>query len=167
MSGLPLTSALIVLFLLAFPRAVSAHCPLCAAGVVGGLTLTRWLGIDDVYSGIWLGGLVGSLSFWFGGSLKRKFVPYQEYLVFLFLFLLTTVPFLYVGLGNPHAPRLFGVNRLFFGMVVGGVVFLAATFLDRVLRRLNKGHVLFPYQGVILTLGSLVVSAVILYLFLR
>lgn len=150
----------------ATPTVVRAHCPLCTAGVLGGLTLTRWLGVDDIYSGLWFGALIGSLSFWFGRSIKRKFLPFQEYLIFIFVFLLTTVPFLYEGLTNPHVPQLFGVNRLFAGMVIGGLVFLASTLLDKFLRILNKGKVFFPYQGVVITIGSIAMSVGIAYLLL-
>lgn len=162
-----LITVFVALFFVGTPRAALAHCPLCTAGVLGGLTLTRWLGVDDVYSGLWFGALIGSLSFWFGGSMKKKYLPYQEYLLFLAMFLLTTVPFLYSGLSNPHAPRLFGVNRLFAGMVGGGLVFLASSFLDRWLRLVNKGRVFFSYQGVMVTIGSVVVTLFITYLLLR
>ena len=39
------------------PSAVYAHCPLCVAGAAAGITLTRWIGVDDLITGIWIGGL--------------------------------------------------------------------------------------------------------------
>ena len=42
-----------------------AHCPLCAAGAAVGITLTRWIGIDDSITGVWIAALLGSMSFWF------------------------------------------------------------------------------------------------------
>lgn len=162
-----LTAPIVAIFGLVFASPVSAHCPLCTAGVLGGLTLTRWLGVDDIYSGLWFGALIGSLSFWFGGSVKKRYLPYQEYVLFFLAFLLTTVPFLYSGLSNPHVPRILGVNRLFAGMVLGGIVFLLSSCLDKAVRRVNKGHSLFPYQGVIMTLGSVIVAAGVTYLLLR
>lgn len=145
---------------LSFPVHAFAHCPLCTVGIVGGLTLTRWLGIDDIYSGIWIGALVGSISFWFGNSLKKKYLPYQEYLIFLILFLLTIMPFIYMS----PSLALFGGSRLFTGLVVGGIVFIASGFLDKGLRQVNSGRPLVPYQGVISTIGSVAASVSAVFL---
>ena len=41
--------------------AVKAICPLCVVAVGAGLGLSRWLGVDDVVSSIWIGALLVSM----------------------------------------------------------------------------------------------------------
>ncbi|KKU63742.1 MAG: hypothetical protein UX88_C0023G0019 [Candidatus Woesebacteria bacterium GW2011_GWC2_47_16] len=60
-----------IIFLLS-PKTALAVCPVCTVAVGAGLGVSRWLGIDDSVSGIWVGGLVVSLSFWFADWLTKK-----------------------------------------------------------------------------------------------
>jgi len=57
---------LIFLFIvdLFLPSYALAVCPVCSIAVAGGVGLSRWLGIDDTISGIWIGGLIISLAIW-------------------------------------------------------------------------------------------------------
>ncbi len=36
-------------------------CPVCTIAVGAGIGLSRWLGVDDLISGLWIGGLIVSL----------------------------------------------------------------------------------------------------------
>ena len=65
-----LISFLIILLFL--PFCAWAACPVCSVAVAGGVGFSRWLGIDDTISGIWLRGLIVSLSFWFLSWLDKK-----------------------------------------------------------------------------------------------
>ena len=51
--------------------AANAVCPVCTVAVGAGLEGARLLGVDDVITGIWAGGLTLSLFFWTAGWLKR------------------------------------------------------------------------------------------------
>ena len=66
-------SALIVFVaaVLAMPAAW-AVCPVCTVAVGAGLEGARLLGVDDVITGIWAGGLTLSLFFWTVGWLKKR-----------------------------------------------------------------------------------------------
>src|SRR3989337_792083 len=55
-----------------FPRVIQAHCPLCVAGAAAGVTLTRWVGVDDSITGIWIAALLGATAFWLEMFLVRK-----------------------------------------------------------------------------------------------
>ena len=59
-------SSVILSFLLFFASSsvASAHCPLCTAGAGAGLALSRWLGIDDSISGIWIAAFLGATALW-------------------------------------------------------------------------------------------------------
>ena len=41
-----------------------ALCPVCAIAVGAGIGVSRWLGVDDTITGVWVGGLIVS----FGGA---------------------------------------------------------------------------------------------------
>ena len=49
-----------------------AVCPICTIAVCAGVGLSRWLGIDDMVTGLWLGGLFVLLSISTIAWLKRK-----------------------------------------------------------------------------------------------
>src|SRR3990167_8422483 len=61
-----------------------AHCPLCAAGAAVGITLTRWIGIDDSITGVWIAALLGATAFWFSNSLGRKYKIFFNRFIGLF-----------------------------------------------------------------------------------
>src|SRR3972149_7194264 len=55
-----------------FTREAHAVCPVCTIAVGAGLGLSRWLGIDDAISGVWVGGVILSSSFWLIDWLEKK-----------------------------------------------------------------------------------------------
>ena len=56
--------------LMALPA--KAVCPVCTVAVVAGLGLSRWLGIDDSVSGLWIGAVTVSISMWTINWLHKK-----------------------------------------------------------------------------------------------
>lgn len=150
-----------LLTFLALPTQTHAVCPVCTVAVAGGLGVSRWLGIDDSVTGIWIGGLILSsgllLADWIGKKGWR--IPYKE-IVSVFVFFLFVIPPLYwakmVGLpGN----TLWGIDKIILGTIVGSVLFICGVGLDKWLRTTNEGKVYVYYQKVIapvflLTLGS-------------
>ena len=53
------------------PVVASAVCPVCTVAVGAGLEGARLLGVDDVITGIWAGGLTLSLTLWTISWLKK------------------------------------------------------------------------------------------------
>src|SRR3989344_3021049 len=69
----------VFLFLYLFPTAyfllpttAYAVCPICTVAVGAGLGLSRYFGIDDAVSSIWIGGIFLSSSFWLSDWLDKK-----------------------------------------------------------------------------------------------
>ncbi|HIU65153.1 MAG TPA: hypothetical protein IAC63_00740, partial [Candidatus Enterousia avicola] len=60
-----------VLGIVLFAPFANAVCPVCTVAVGAGLEGMRLLGVDDVITGIWAGGLTLSLFFWTAGWLKK------------------------------------------------------------------------------------------------
>ena len=157
---------------------VSAHCPLCVGGAALGLSMARFLGIDDSITGIWLAALLGALSFWSERpiALKIKSKTLKKYLrpaLYIAIFGLTIWTFyafndyaiekLKFYLLNLHAGTILGLPKLIFGMATGGILFYLVDFIDDALIKRN-GKVYFPYQRVIASLGAMLVLSLILYL---
>lgn len=163
-SLLSLTSYLFV----AFPA--KAVCPVCAVAVSAGLGLSRYLGIDDTISGLWVGGLILSMSLWTadwlhkrGLKIKMKVLNVASSVVF---YAITVIPLFYSGIiGHPYN-TIYGVDKLLFGTIIGSIIFLLALSLDKTVRRIN-GHQLFIYQKVAFPVAGLIIMSLIFYLSIK
>lgn len=162
--------ALFIIHYSLFVHSAYAVCPVCTVAIAGGLGLSRWLGIDDTISGLWVGGLILSSSFWLFDWLSKKgssfHTTYYLLLTTVFMYAFVLVPF-WLGkiIGHPFN-KIFGIDKLIFGTAVGSLVFLAAIFLDKKVRQI-KGKQLFNYQKVILPTGFLAIISLILYFVIR
>ena len=155
-------------FLLFFTSTLTtfAHCPLCTAGAGAGLVLSRWLGIDDSISGIWIAAFLGATAFWGAYALKKKIVPFQETLIYLAVFGLTIWSFYQFNLVNEHAGLIMGVPKLIFGMLSGGIVFYLTDILNKIIRK-TRGKVLFPYQPIVFSLGGMLLLSLATFIFIN
>lgn len=156
----------IILF---FPSYALAVCPVCSVAVAGGVGLSRWLGIDDSISGIWIGGLILSLVLWCLNYLKKKNInfPLRGPLLFSLFYFLTLLP-LYLGkfIGS-SCEKLWGVDKLFLGIVFGSLGFGFGVNLDYFLRKKNNGKVYFPFQKVVLPISLLIILSIVFYFLTR
>jgi hypothetical protein len=156
------------------PPTAYAVCPVCTVAVVSGLGLSRWLGIDDSISGVWAGGLMISLTFWTVEWLGKKSFSWLKkvsnnlrYLsIFLFWILFTYLP-LWLGgiIGHPFN-RIFGVDKLLFGSIVGISAFFLGVWLDKKEREV-AGKILFNFQRVIFPVSALVIVSLVMYFLTR
>lgn len=157
---------LLALVFLAFPTSAHAVCPICTVAVAGGLGISRWLGIDDSVTGVWIGGLILSSGLWLADWIGKKGwrIPHKE-IVSVALFFLFVIPPLYwaklVGLpGN----TLWGVDKIILGTIVGSILFTGGVWLDKWLRTTNEGKVYVYYQKVIAPVFLLTLGSFVLYL---
>ncbi|OGM12889.1 hypothetical protein A3A76_00525 [Candidatus Woesebacteria bacterium RIFCSPLOWO2_01_FULL_39_23] len=154
---------------LLFVNEVDAVCPVCTVAVIGGLGLSRWLGIDDAITGIWIGGLIISLSLWFTDWLYKKYKKIEKYdkriiiiLSIFFWYAFTFVPLKYTSILGHPLNKILGMDKLLFGSLVGSLVFLLAVRLDKKVRKIN-GKQLFSYQRVVFPVISLVIISLVVY----
>lgn len=143
-----------------------AVCPVCTIAVGVGLGISRWLGIDDTVTGVWIGGLIISSGLWMGNWIisKKWKVPYPKLLSVIFLYVFTIVP-LWIAktIGHPKN-TLWGIDKILLGIIVGSVAFMVSVWLDQALRKRNNGQVFIYYQKVILPLFLLTVASFTFYL---
>jgi hypothetical protein len=151
---------------LIFVPIVSAHCPLCVAGAGAGLTLSRLLGIDDSITGVWLAALLGATSFWSETLIKNKELrPKLRPLIYIGIFGLTIWSFYKFNLVI-RMSQLFGLDKLIFGMIVGGVAFYLIDAIDDYIIK-RSGKVFFPYQRIIVTLGGMLILSLGVYILIN
>ena len=143
-----------------------AVCPVCIIAVAGGVELSRWLGVDDTISGVWLGGLIVSVSLWFLNWLRKKkinFILMRE-IVFILFYAVVILPFYWMKIiGFPNCQKLWGYDKLLVGIVFGSLAFAAGHGLSVFLKKINNNKAYFPFQKVILPIVFLIILSIIFY----
>lgn len=172
-SGLSLSFIVMIAFFLTLPKVVSAHCPLCVGGAAVGLSVARFLGVDDAISGIWFAAFLGALALYISGRFKNIFIKASIYLI---TFAFTIWSFYYFNtwsvdnlkffLINTHLAKILGLDRLTFGIVFGGIYFLIVDFFDNLIIK-KHGKVYFPYQRVFVSLGSILLVSIVMFLIIN
>lgn len=140
-------------------------CPICTVGLAAGVGLSRWLRVDDVISGLWIGALILALSIWTFNWLlkKREKKPFWVLLLcIVFWYFLTFVPFYYTGLLDTECQKILGLNRLVFGAGLGIVMAAVALKIENFARKGTEKKRLFPFQKVIIPIVILLITSFIL-----
>lgn len=162
---------------LLLPSAVSAHCPLCVGGAAVGLSIARYFGIDDSITGVWIAALLGAVSFWLetylGKRIKFRYLRPTVYIAFFGLtiwsfyalndYIISNLKFYLI---NKHAGSIFGVDKLTFGVLSGGILFYLVDLIDDTLIKRN-GKVYFPYQRIVVSLGSMLLLSIGIFILIN
>lgn len=158
---------LAILLFLFSPLKTLAFCPVCAVAVGGGVGISRWLGLDDLISGIWVGGLIISMSYWFIGWLEKKKIsfPFMKPAVFILFYLITILPLYGMGIVGRSFNKICGIDRLVAGVVAGSLVFEIAIRAHYFYKEKNGGRVYFQFQKVIFVIASLTVLSIVFSFF--
>jgi hypothetical protein len=144
-----------------------AVCPVCTIAVGAGLGISRTLGIDDVITSIWIGGLILSSSFWLIDWLEKKYklkskYKYSDLVVTILIFTLALVPlWLNKTIGLSHN-KIAGIDKILFGTGVGSLGFLAGVYIDKKIRQ-KFGKQFINYQKVIVPISILVILSLLTY----
>lgn len=139
-------------------------CPVCTIAVSAGLGLSRWLGVSDLISGVWVGALIISLIAITITWLKKRNIKFPFYkLIIIFLYYFLTIGPLYWThiIGQPYN-RFCGMDKLLFGIITGTVIFLIAEGVNYRLKK-KYGKVFFPFQKVAIPVIFLIITSLILY----
>ena len=142
-------------------------CPLCTIAVGAGVCLSRWLGIDDLISGVWIGALILSMSLWFIDWLNKKRIDFfaRRIIVISVFYTLTLIPLKLSGIiGHPYNRFCNVIDRLLAGVIIGSAVFYLANLLNDWLKKKNNGKVYFHYQKAAVPIISLIMTSAIIYI---
>jgi len=140
-------------------------CPVCTIAVAGGVGLCRYLGIDDLISGVWIGALLFSLSLLTIEWLNKKKIKFlfRKPLVFVFWYGLTIFPLMKIGIIGHPQNKFLGIDKLIFGIFSGSVVFLLSILFENYLRKKNQGKIYFKFQKVIIPVLFLTILSLIFW----
>ncbi|MCS7200848.1 MAG: hypothetical protein NZ822_01715 [Patescibacteria group bacterium] len=141
-------------------------CPICTVGVVAGLGISRYLNVDDLIFGLWVGALLISLTFWTVIWLEKKTKNRRAIFLGLSLFFwygLTIIPLYIKGFIGHPLNRIWLIDKLILGIIVGTIVMIIALKIEKILRKRNNDRVIFPFQKVIIPLFLLLVASLIIH----
>lgn len=143
-----------------------AICPLCVVVIGAGLGLSRWLGVDDVVSSIWIGALLVAMILWTLTEMKKKNwrFPLDGVVVSLAYYLLTFIPLYYGHIVGHPLNTIFNIDKIVFGTAIGTVMFLLSHWLHLYLKKKNNGKSFFPYQKVVVPVAVLLLTSIVFYL---
>lgn len=147
---------------------VSAHalCPVCAIAAGTGIGLFRHFGVDDAITGLWLGGFTVSLILWTLDWLDGRKIIWKGRAISVSLtyYLFTAWAVVNKGIVGDPINRLFGMDKLCWGVIFGSLGFFAGGYWYAGIKRRNGGHAQFPFQKVVLVIAPLLVLSGLFYL---
>lgn len=146
-----------------------AFCPVCVVAAGAGLEFSRYLGIDDAITGLWIGALLVSFSILTLGWLEKKSYNFagRKFSVFFAFYFLTIFPLYWAKLIGQPFHAFWGIDKLLLGIILGSIVFYLGGMLNLYLKKKNDNKVYFPFQKVILPVGLLLISSFIFYFLTR
>ncbi len=164
--GLTAATATIAAFI---TNPVQAVCPVCVVAVGAGLGLSQYLGIDDSISGLWIGGLTAAIAAWNINWFNKKNWSFgnktlRDVLTVLAYYALIAWPLFSQDLIGSPGNKLFGIDKLAFGIIIGSVAFTGMSLWYVNLKKNNGGHAHFPFQKVAMPFGTLIISSGLFYL---
>ncbi len=152
--------------LIFFTQPAQAFCPVCTVAVGVGVGLSRWLGIDDTISGVWIGGMIVALIMWAVDWLNKKEInfKFKTAIVSIVFYALTIVPLYFTGIMGHPLNKILNIDKLLFGIVGGTIAFLAGVWIDASISKDNSNKNYFPFQKVTITLAMLLFMSLIFYI---
>ena len=146
-----------------FLQAASAVCPVCTIAIGAGLESMRMMGVKDVITGIWAGGLTLSLIGWTANYMRAHGVKNRLWYglnVVVYVALLASVYF--VPRGKPIVQWwencMWGIDQFLLGSIVGAAVFVIMELWYAHIKRTHGGHAQFPFQKVVMPFAGLMVA---------
>lgn len=146
--------------LILFAPVAMAVCPVCTIAIGAGLEGMRILGVKDILTGIWAGGLTVSLIGWTANYMRKHNVKNPVWYAVnavVYLGLLFSVYFI-----PSHKPFvqwwencMWGMDQFLLGILVGSVTFVLMELWYMHIKKNNGGHAQFPFQKVVMPFGGL------------
>jgi hypothetical protein len=146
-----------------------AICPLCTLAVCAGAGFFGWLGIDDIITGLWIGGLTLSAIMWTMSFLNKKNIrfPGRRLLIILCYYGIVIAPLYWQGIIGRPDNKFWEIDRLVVGIIGGSIFFFAGVVYYVYLKEKNKGRVYFPLQKVVVPVAPLVLLSLLCYFFTK
>ena len=158
------------LTLMALPA--KAVCPVCIVAVGAGLGLSRYLGIDDTITGLWIGGLTVAMIMWTINWARPKIkkiktAPYWNALIVVAHYAMIAWPLATQNFIGHPLNKIWGIDKIILGITLGSLLFFGISKLYLYLKKNNNNHAYFPCQKVVMPFGALAFASLIFYLLTR
>lgn len=163
---IPAFAGITMSFLL-IPKKSSAICAMCTLTTCAGIGISRWLGIDDLITGIWLGGFLASMVIITYNYLDKKriyFVLRDIVIAVLFYSIIIGGLYFTKTIGNP-ANTFCCIDKLLFGITVGSIILVLSNLAYQIIKKKNDGKPHFPYQKVFIPISALLITSLIFQIF--
>lgn len=162
---------LIVFFSAIFFLVKNTHavCPVCTIAVGAGIGLSRYLGIDDTITGLWIGGLTVSFIIWTLTFFDKKKIhfPGKKLITLLGYYLLIIIPLYLTGIAGHPLNTLWGIDKLLLGTAIGSIAFFSGSLCYDYLKRKNNNRAYFPFQKVVMPIIPLIILSIIFYFLIK
>lgn len=144
---------------------IRAVCPVCVVAIGGGLGFCRWLGVDDVISGAWVGALILSMIIWTLNWMNKKNIRFnfRNPLIFLGYYVLVIWPLYIAGIMGHPLNTKWGIDKILLGIIIGTLTLILGVFVNGVLKKKNGGKVYFPFQKVVIPVVFLIIISLVLH----
>ena len=158
--------------LLLFSSVAEAVCPVCTIAIGAGLEGMRVLGVKDVLTGIWAGGLTVSLIGWTAGYMHRHNIknPFW-YLLNAVVYVALLAGVYFFPTNNPIVKWwencMWHMDQFLLGTLVGAITFVLMELWYARIKRNNGGHTPFPFLKVIMPFGGLLVMTGVFYAIIK
>lgn len=145
--------------------ATAQVCPVCVVAIGAGLGLSRWIGIDDVVSSVWIGAFLFAVISWTLEFMKKRKWNFQDdgIVITLAYILLTFIPLYYAGIVGHPLNQIWGLDKIIFGSTIGAIFLVLGHWLNLYLKKINNNKVFFPYQRVAVPVLILIIISLILW----
>jgi hypothetical protein len=154
----------ITVFLLSATKAL-AFCPVCVVAVAGGVGLSRWLGVDDTVTGLWVGALIVASIGWTYTFLKNRKWDFwgNKVLIAILYYLVILGPLWRADIIGHPLNKIWGVDKLVVGVIVGSVFFLTGMLIYSPLKKKNNNRAHFPFEKIVLAIVPIVILSIVFY----
>lgn len=154
------------------PKLASAHCPLCTIGAGFLAVFAASIGVSPAVIGVFIGAFALALGLWIARMIKKKIIIYQDALLALVIFLTTVIPIMpfvqqdksfYIAIMGEYGTLLhntYMVNLFLAGSIIGAILLFISPHVSSKLSNVRNGQT-WPYQGLGITFGLLIVAALI------
>lgn len=158
--------------LILFMNGADAVCPVCTIAIGAGLEGMRILGVKDVLTGIWAGGLTVSLIGWTANYMKKHNVKNVVWYVLNAVVYAVLLLSVYFFPSDHPIVRwwencMWGIDQFLLGIIVGSITFIVMELWYQNIKRNNGGHALFPFQKVVMPFGGLLITTGIFWLIIK
>ena len=144
-------------------------CPVCTVAVAAGVGVLREFGVNDIITGIWFGALIISSIARMIDWLNRKNIHFifKPQLIIILFGAIFIWPLYHWGIMGITGNVVFGMDKILFGTIIGGILFILAMVSNSYLKKINDGRVMINYQKILIPLVFLTVASIVIDLLIK